>query len=187
MGFDDGLDQAESEAEAAFRAAVIAAKQPIPDARQLVRGNADPGVADPEQRAAAGSHDTDGHSSTGRRVLDGVVDQVGGDLLQPDTIAGTAMSLGIRRRVRASRLWPPPRPGTDQPRARRHRRKPHGLAPQGHRAALGFRDVHQRVEHDEHPVGLLDAVGERFAIAVEIGRRGERQSRPMRAAASAAS
>ena len=42
---DDGLDQAEAEAEAAFGAALVAAVEPVPDARQLVGGNADAGVA----------------------------------------------------------------------------------------------------------------------------------------------
>ena len=40
---------------------------------------------------------------------------------------------------------------------------------QRHRAALGFRDVHQRVQHHEHAIGFLDAVGERLAITVGVG------------------
>src|SRR5258707_5817046 len=58
----------------------------------------------------------------------------------------------------------PPRstlfPYTTLFRSQRHR-----LAPQLHRAALGFRDVHQRVQHDEDAIALFDAVRERLAIA----------------------
>ncbi len=52
------------------------------------------------------------------------------------------------------------------------------LADERHRAALGLGDVHQRVEHDEHAVGFLDAVGERLAVALGIGRRRAAPSPP---------
>ena len=60
---DDGLDEAEAEAEAALGAAGVAAEQPIPDARQLVGRNAEAGVADAQDGAAALAAD-----STSRRV-----------------------------------------------------------------------------------------------------------------------
>src|SRR5260221_5601062 len=38
MGFDDGLDEAETETETALRAALVAAEEPIEDLRQLIGG-----------------------------------------------------------------------------------------------------------------------------------------------------
>ena len=50
---DDGLDEAEAQAEAAFGPALVAAEQPFPDPGLLVGGNAHPGVADAQDGAAA--------------------------------------------------------------------------------------------------------------------------------------
>src|SRR5207244_2450889 len=41
MRLDDGFDETQTEAEAAFRAALIAPEEPFPDARKLGRRNAD--------------------------------------------------------------------------------------------------------------------------------------------------
>src|SRR5580765_5082702 len=47
MGFDDGLDEAQAEAEAASRAALVAAEGPLPDAWKLSRRNPDSRVTPP--------------------------------------------------------------------------------------------------------------------------------------------
>src|SRR5262245_38782386 len=46
MRLDDGLHEAEAEAETTLGAAPVAAEEPFPEARELVRRNARPGVAD---------------------------------------------------------------------------------------------------------------------------------------------
>ena len=53
MCLDDGLDEAQAEPEAAFRAAAVSAEESIPDARLLIGGNAHAGVADPQDGAIA--------------------------------------------------------------------------------------------------------------------------------------
>src|SRR5690348_18205364 len=37
--------------------------------------------------------------------------------------------------------------------------------------------IYQRVQHDEHAIGFLDAIGQRLAITIEIRRRGQRYFR----------
>ena len=44
---------------------------------------------------------------------------------------------------------------------------------QRHRSAFRFRNVHERLKHDEHAVALLEAVRERVAEPSGIGRSGE--------------
>src|ERR1051326_278525 len=87
VGRDDRLDEAEAKAEAAFRAAAVAAKQTIPDPRLFVGRDADAGVANIEHGEMAVPPDVDIHSAAGRRVFDRVVDQIGGHLFQARAIA----------------------------------------------------------------------------------------------------
>src|SRR5262249_59169356 len=97
---DDGLHEAQAEPEAALGAAGAAAEQTIPDARQLIGGDAAAGVADVKSRAIAGAIDTDLDAAAGRRVLHSVVDEVGGHLLEPRAI-------GRHDDVMADvRIWP---------------------------------------------------------------------------------
>ena len=63
-----------------------------------------------------------------------------------------------------------------QQRTERHR-----LAWQLHHAGFGLGNVHQRVEDREDPLGLLEAVGQRFALRVRARHR--RRRRALRARA----
>ena len=51
------------------------------------------------------------------------------------------------------------------------------LAPQRHRATFRLRDVHEGVEHHQDTVGLLDTVGERLPVTLEVRLRPEGQFR----------
>jgi hypothetical protein len=81
MSLDDGFHQTEPQAEAAFGPAPIAPEQPIPDSPDLIGWDSGTGVRDSKHGAAG--QDVEGHSNLTAhwRVLHGVVDEVGGDLL----------------------------------------------------------------------------------------------------------
>src|SRR5262249_62409442 len=82
MRLDDGFDEAEPEAEAAFSPATVAPKESIEDPRQLVRGDAVSGIAHPEHCSIAGSMYLDLHASARGGVLHRVVDQIRCHLLE---------------------------------------------------------------------------------------------------------
>src|SRR5688572_28791472 len=105
VGFDDRLDETQAKTKAPLRPAAIAAEEAIPDARQLVCRDAGPGVADLQRGHSRvgrpiGPH-RDDDPAAGRRVLDGVVDEVGGNLLETGPVAGDEDAL--RRRLEAER------------------------------------------------------------------------------------
>src|SRR5262245_2929187 len=72
VGFDDGPDEAQAEAEPAFASAASAAKMPVPNARQVFRADADAGVGKPDLHVAVASFRRDVHASAGGCVFDGV-------------------------------------------------------------------------------------------------------------------
>src|SRR5205085_3104960 len=84
---DDRFHQAQAEAEAAFGTASIAAKQPNPDSRQFGWSDADAGVGHLQQGPRAVGDDRHADVAAWRRVLDGVVEQIGGDLFETHAIA----------------------------------------------------------------------------------------------------
>ena len=88
MRFHDGFHQAQPEPKAPLGAAGVATKQSIPDARELIRGNAGACVADAQERATAFTCDLDVDATARRRVFHRVVDQVRGHLFEPRAIAG---------------------------------------------------------------------------------------------------
>src|SRR5690606_7504922 len=94
---DDGADEAEPEPEPAFVTPRLAPVEAVPDARQVLRFDADPGILyhDPESlRVAGGLH---GHTPTGRRVLHRVVHEVRERLPHPAPVQGHgARNGGIR-------------------------------------------------------------------------------------------
>ena len=87
MRFDDGLDETEAKAEPTLRPARVAAKQAIPDPRQLVRRNPWSGVADGKQGGGAFAPDFHVHPAAARRVLDRVIDEIRCNLFQPSPVA----------------------------------------------------------------------------------------------------
>ncbi len=134
---------------------------------------------------APSDRDLDEHLAAGRRVFDRVVEQIRRHLLEAHAVG---RDHDVVRGLRPSSVTPF---ASATSRYRSTARvddlgQADRLAVERHRAALGFRDVHQRVQHHEHAIGFLDAVGERLAIA--IGRRAARPApfRRRRAAASAA-
>ena len=175
MRFDDRLDEAEPKAEAALGPARVAAKQAVENPRELVGWNALPRVSNLHRRCSALAADRDLNASTCRRVLHRVVDQIRRDLLQScpigrddDIVFGVE---GERDLLRIGHVAIQLHRACDDVGER------DGLATERQRAALRLRDVHQRVQHHEHAVRFLDAVGQRFAVAIQIGRGRERQFR----------
>src|ERR1700687_5061477 len=67
MSLDDRLHQAQPEAQPTLGATLVAPEQPIPDPGLLVGGDADTGVAHPQQRAVALAVHVHGDASAARR------------------------------------------------------------------------------------------------------------------------
>src|SRR5262245_33924623 len=76
MRMHDGADQAEAQPEARLVPAAVAAVEPGPDALELVGGNADPGIPDPDDDVAIVPRRADLYPPALRCVFDRVVDQV---------------------------------------------------------------------------------------------------------------
>ena len=129
---DDGFHEAEAEAEAAFGPALVAAEQPIPDAGQLSRRECRcrcRGRAGRRGRPPAPADDLD--APAGRRVLDGVVEQVGRHLLEAQCDRRDATHVIGDAARRAPRPWRRRCPDTDRRRARRCRPAPPARACSG--------------------------------------------------------
>ena len=88
VSFDYSLNEAQTQAQAALRPARIPTKQAIPDAGRLVWRDARSGIGHAEDGTAGVLPDLHIDPPAGRRVLDRVVDEVGGNLLQPRSVAG---------------------------------------------------------------------------------------------------
>ena len=112
--------------------------------------------------------------TTCRRVFDRVVEQIRGDLLESNSISRDHHIAGRQRNRDAFGVGDIP---VEIDRASSHRRERHRLTVERHRAALCFRDVHQRIEHVQHAIGFFDAVGERFPVPIRIRLRGQRHLR----------
>src|SRR5262249_9391685 len=98
VGGDDGLDEAEAQAETTLGAAAVAAKQPVPDAGILVGGDPGAGVAHLEHGRSILGPNGDVDAAAGRRVLDRVVDEICRNLFEPRAVARYCNALGSRLR-----------------------------------------------------------------------------------------
>src|SRR5262245_49939305 len=76
VGFDDGFDEAETEAEAALGAAFVDAVEALPDAVELRFGDAFAGVGDVDQKGAVVLLRMDSNPALLGSVLDGIVHQI---------------------------------------------------------------------------------------------------------------
>ena len=95
---DDGADEAQAEAETAFGPALVAAIEAFPDARQVVRRRSRCPCRRPRcARRRPSRRGADRHRAARRRVLDGVVEQVGQHLPQAIAIAGHGQARVDRR------------------------------------------------------------------------------------------
>ena len=125
----------------------------------------------------------DRHAAAFGRVLDGVVEQVGEDLPHAGAVHrgfarsgqvggdGDLLFLGDVLVVQLDDF------AGELAEVRR-------LALELHHAGLGFGDVHERVEHGEHALGFLDAIGQGLAGGGGVGVGLQRQLRPCRAGGS---
>ena len=150
-----------------LRTALVAAIEPGPNLFLLNFGNADAGVAKGDYQLSGFLTAGDGDAAAGRRVFDGVVQQVREDLAHADTVRahfamrgqlhahGDLLFLGhvfVKFHGLADEL------------AEIHR---FGL--QFHHAGFGGADVHERVQHVQHAVGFLHAIRQRLARGVRRG------------------
>src|SRR5258706_7429934 len=71
VGFDEGFDQAEAEADAALGAAFVAAKEAVPDEREIAGFDADAGVADGDADFVGGKSRADFDAASVGRVFEG--------------------------------------------------------------------------------------------------------------------
>src|SRR5437763_1309251 len=87
VGFNDSFHQAESEAQTPLGSAGIAPEQPVPYSCDLVRGNAGARVSNDQESAVAVAPHLHRYPAPGGCVLHRIVEEIGGDLLEPHTIA----------------------------------------------------------------------------------------------------
>src|SRR5439155_19550441 len=87
VGFDDSLDEAQTQAEAPFGPARVTPEKTFPDSREVVAGDADAGVTDAQDGAPGFQADMDDDSPAARCVLHRVVEKVRRDLLEANAIA----------------------------------------------------------------------------------------------------
>ena len=105
-------------------------------------------------------------SSARRRVLDGVIDQIGQHLTKTFGVGRNGqVCLDICGHVDVLVLGDVLVQLDDFTDKRRNR---HGSYVQAHGPGLGFRDVHQRIEHREDPLGFLEARHQRLAMRLRI-------------------
>jgi hypothetical protein len=86
MCLDDGLHQAQPQAQSAFCTAFVSPKQPLPDVRQFVGRNADAGISDGKQTPIAIGPDLDEHLAGGWCVFDRVIEQIRRHLLEAHSV-----------------------------------------------------------------------------------------------------
>ncbi len=89
MRFDDMLDDSKPQAAAtnASRAILVDTVEPLEDAVEILRWNADAGIPYPDLRERGAGLHLDSDASVGTIVLDGVLDQIGHHLLQTLPVA----------------------------------------------------------------------------------------------------
>ena len=169
--FHDGLDQTQPQTVTARGPAVVAAIEAVPDARQIVRGNAHALVAHPQPDLTArfvlpARFDAD--LAARSAVLEGVVEQVADDLLEPDAIPDDAQ---IPWHVHATRTVSFFRDVFVKLDDRRHQSgQGNGDELQAHRAVFGFGDVHEHPQHGQHALGFLDGIRQRLPARGHGGR-----------------
>lgn len=88
MGFHHGFDRAESESEAFFAAAFVAAVEALPDAGEVVGGDAEAGVDDFDLDCVVGGVGGERDLAVLWGVFDGVIEEVCEGLLEADAVGG---------------------------------------------------------------------------------------------------
>ena len=76
VGVDNGADKAQAESKSPLRTALVAAIKPLPDARDFLRWNSFTGIFDLDDNFVAAGLRGDFNATTGRRVLNCVVQPV---------------------------------------------------------------------------------------------------------------
>lgn len=184
MGFDDGLDEAESEAEAALGTAFVTAIEAVPDTVVLGLGDADPVVADADEGAIGSGFGGEADGATDGGVLEGVVEKVGEDLADAVGIDGGRAGIGkFGSDLDLFFFGDEFVEFDDFP---EELAEVHRLEVESHHAGFGLGDVHEGIEDAEDAFGFLDAIGEgvmgllggsaglegEFGGAAESGERG---------------
>ncbi|MFM1943700.1 MAG: hypothetical protein RI897_2682 [Verrucomicrobiota bacterium] len=88
MGFHHGFDRAESESETFFAAAFVTSVEALPDAGEVVWGDAEAGVDDFDTDCVVGGLGGERDLAVDRGVFDGVVEEVCEGLLEADSVGG---------------------------------------------------------------------------------------------------
>ena len=99
MQIRDGLHQRQAQAAAWQAATLIESGEALRDTLMLMRGYARPGIAHIDHHRRRCAAHLDFHGAAGRRMLDGVVEQIGQRLEQQISIPahqGLAVDLGLQ-------------------------------------------------------------------------------------------
>src|SRR2546426_843029 len=149
-----GNGQPQSRASGAAGARAVRAVETLEDVRQIIRPDPLPRIGDRDLHLAVGGDYPDVHPAAGGRVLEGVVNQVGEDLLQPVAVGGHPHFR--RRRL----VQPQPAVLREGPQLVDGIRDQRGYIhrSQIQRGAFAFqlREIKQIVDEFDQPVGLVD-------------------------------
>jgi hypothetical protein len=95
VGVGYGLDEAEAEAEAALGTTFIATEEALPDAREIVGGDADAGVADGDEDLGGVPLDGNIDLPALGGIFDGIIEEIGDSLAEAVLIGdGVAVFVG---------------------------------------------------------------------------------------------
>ncbi len=166
MGCRDRAHEAEAETETARGPARIGAVEPLEDAIEIARVDADALVSHSNDGLLDARVYLDRDVTTGAAVLDGVVDEVGHGLTQSLGIA--VGDRGLDRLHAQVDLGLVGHVLVEVHDVARHVLQIDGLAVEAHHPRLRLSDVGERVQHRQDRIRLLDHVGERLPRSLDL-------------------
>jgi hypothetical protein len=161
VGFDDGFDEAQAEAEAALGTAAVAAEKALPNARDFFRRNAHAGIGDFDHGPAGFAARPDFNAATRAGVFEGIVEEVGEHLASANPIDRDFACVGNLEHNGDALFLGDILVEFDD--FAEERGQIDGFTREFHHAGLGFGDIELRVEHGEDAIGFLNGIGEGFA------------------------
>src|ERR1700724_3759799 len=88
-----GLHQAQSQAETSLRSTFVTSVKPIPNSREIFTRNSDPSVPNCDHNFIALANSRKSHASSGRRILECIIEKVCYNLTQPIWVSRHAKPL----------------------------------------------------------------------------------------------